>query len=33
MALVQGIYRVERLARLRHLSPDEIVVLRQDCHS
>jgi len=30
MALVQGIYRVERLARLRHLSPDEIVVLRQE---
>ncbi len=30
MALVQGMYRVEKLARLRNLGPDDIVALRQE---
>lgn len=30
MALVQGLYRIEKLARLRNLGPDGIVVLRQE---
>ncbi len=30
MALIQGMYRVEKLARLRNLGPEEIVVLRQE---
>jgi transposase len=30
MALIQGMYRVEKLARLRNLGPDEIVTLRQE---
>jgi transposase len=30
MALVQGMYRVEKLARLRNLDPDDIVALRQE---
>jgi len=30
MALVQGMYRVEKLARLRNLEPDDIVALRQE---
>lgn len=30
MALVQGLYRVEKLARLRNLGPDGIVALRQE---
>lgn len=30
MALVQGMYRVEKLARLRNLGPDDIVTLRQE---
>jgi len=30
MALVQGLYRVEKLARLRNLLPDDIVALRQE---
>lgn len=30
MALIQGMYRVEKLARLRNLGPDEIVELRQE---
>lgn len=30
MALIQGLYRVEKLARLRGLGPDDIVALRQE---
>jgi len=30
MALVQGLYRVEKLARLRKLSPDAVAALRQE---
>ena len=30
MALVQGLYRVEKLARLRNLDPDGIVMLRRE---
>ena len=30
MALIQGLYRVEKLAKLRHLGPDDIAALRQE---